>query len=307
MNPDHSSVKVRPVEAGHIPRMIAFLREGFVPHISPEALRRLFEYSWAVPAEKPNLGFALWSGEEVVGFLGAIYAERPTPGGLVKTCNMSTWYVRPDFRWAAMKLLYAVMAQSSYAIINLTPSPGVRRIMEALGFQTIDQRKLVYLPWHYGRGMFRSGPELLTDPLREIAPLLEGDEARFLQDHLPYRLKHYLLREGGEHCYLVMKRRRFPGHAAFGAVPVRKLQLMWYPCMEILYVGNPQLAARCWERFVPAVIRRERVLAVVAAERLFNGHAPAGAQFDHRNYLLPRSPLKTPLDSLYSELAVLPI
>lgn len=301
-----SSAIVRPVAGDEIARVIDFLRKGFVPHLTPDALRLLFEYRWSGMSEKPSLGFALWSGNEIVGFLGAIYAERPLAGGIIKTCNLSTWYVQPEFRWASMKLLYAVLAQKAYTIINLTPSPGVRRIMELLGFEAIDRRKFVYLPWHFRRELFRSGPDVVTDA-EAVAHVVEDDERCLLRDHLPYGLRHYVLRKGADYSYLVLKRRSFPGEAAFGRIPIQKVRLKWYPCMEVLYLGNPRLARDQWGSLVATILRRERVLGVVVAERFLGANAPAGACFDHRNYLLARSPLKGTIDSLYSELAVLPI
>ena len=81
---------------------------------------------------------------------------------------------------------------------------------------------------------------------------------------------------------------------------------MWYPCMEVLYLSNPDLAKSDWARLVASIIRRERVLALVAAERFLGVDPPAGAALDHRNYLLARAPLHATIDSLYSEFAVLP-
>src|SRR6266849_5026263 len=116
MGPERSNVRVGPVEVQEVPRVIDFLRNGFVPHLAPEALRGLFEYRWTGLQDKPNLGFALKSGNRIVGFLGAIYAVRPLAGQTVKVCNLSTWYVEPEFRWASMKLLYGVMSQKEYVI-----------------------------------------------------------------------------------------------------------------------------------------------------------------------------------------------
>lgn len=307
MSSEVSRVRVRPVEEHEVSRVIDFVRKGFklAARFSPEALRRLFEYRWSGSSDRPNLGFALWSGHEIVGFLGAIYAERPLAGRRLKTCNLSTWYVRPDFHGAAIKLLFAVMSQKDYTITNLTSSPGVRQIMEGLGFQPIDRCKLVYLPWHFRREMLRSAPDVLTDP-KEIANVVKGDERHFLHDHLPYRLSHYVLRDGDDHSYLILKRRSFPGEVAFSRIPIKKLRLMWYRCMEVVYLGNPQLSVRKWGRLVASILRRERVFAVVVAERFLGANAPAGARLDHASYLLARAPLNATLDSLYSELVLLP-
>src|ERR1035441_5007246 len=301
-------VQVRPVERGEVPEVIEFLRGGFqnLARRSPNDLRPLFEYRWSNVSEKPSLGFALWSGQEIVGFLGVVYAERPLAGRLVKTCNLSTWYVRQDFRGSAMKLLSAALAEREYSVTNLTASPEVRRIMEALRFQTIDQCKWVYLLWRYWRTMLRPGPEVMSSP-EQIAEVLQGDDRQLLRDHLPYRLKHYLLRSGSDYSYLVLKRRRFPGEVAFNRIPLKKVRLLWYPCMEVLHLGNLQLALRHWEHLMGTILRRERVLAVVVAERFLGATPPAGIRMEHRNYLLAREPLNATIDSLYSELAIYPL
>ena len=299
--------QVRPVRKSEVPRVIELLRSGFenLGRRAPSDLLPLFDYRWTTEPEKPNLGFALWSGDEIVGFLGAVYAERLLEGRVVKTCNLSTWYVRQDFRGAALKLLVAVIAQKEYSITNLTASPEVRKIMEAFRFRTIDQCKWVYLPWHCLPEMLRPTATVLCDP-DKIARVVQGDDRQFLRDHLPYRVKHYLLRSGDHYSYLILKRRSFPGKVAFNKIPIKKLSLLWYPCMEVLYLGNPQLAVREWGRLVATILRRERVLAIVAAERFLGDDPPPGARLDHRNYLLARVPLKATIDSLYSELAVLP-
>lgn len=293
---------VRGVEPKDIPQVIEFLR-GQAPSLKPESTRFLFECHWT--AEKPDLGYALWHRGEVVGFLGAIYAERPLGGRLVRICNLSTWYVRPEFRNASLKLLYPILAQRAWSITNLTASPAAQRVMEGLGFQMIDRCKLVYLPWRFPADLFRRGVDLYTDRA-EIATVLGGVELQYLQDHTPCPVKHYLLQRDGERSYLVLKRRAFPGHLAFGRFPIRKVKLMWYPCMEVLYLGNPCWAVRHWPGLVSAVIKRERVLAVVAPERLMGPDPPQGVRWEHRSYLLARESLDCVVDNLYSELAIFP-
>jgi hypothetical protein len=133
-----------------------------------------------------------------------------------------------------------------------------------------------------------------------------GDDRQFLRDHVAHHLQHYVLRESGDYSYLILKRRSFPGEVAFNRIPIRKVRLMWYPCMEVLYLRNMQLAVRHWGSLVATILRREHVLAVVSPERFLGPDPPAGARLDHRNYLLARTTLNAAIDGLYSELAVLP-
>lgn len=300
--------EVRPVTLAEVPKVLDFLLSGWkqLAHRTPDELRPSFEYRWTVGVDKPNLGFALWSADQVVGFLGAIYAERPLQGRLVKVCNLSAWYVRDDFRGAGVKLLLAAISQKDYCFTTFTSSNEVSKILDALKFTVIDDCKRVYLPWHYGREMLRWGSNVDWDP-EKIAPVLQGDDRQFLRDHLPYRVKHYLLRSGDEYSYLILKRRLVPGEVALHNFPIEKARLMWYPSMEVLYLRNPQLALKNWGGLVATILRRERVLAVVAPERFFSSNAvPAGNPWRHRSFLLARTPIDGTMDSLYSELVVLP-
>lgn len=307
MEQQKSTLQVRSIEDRDIPRVIELAREGF-DQLRPypdSVLQRLFTYKWNGSDQKPNLGFALWAGEEIVGMLGAVYAERMLGGRRIKTCNLSTWYVRPEFRAAGIKLLSAVLLQKEYSITNFTASPSVRRIMEALGFDVIDNRKWVYLPWQCAKAMLRLERQVISSP-SEIQNILEGEERQFLDEHISCHVSHYALCAEGAYSYLVLKRRRIPGHIVFPWVPIRKLKLIWYPCMEMLYLGNPDLAIKSWDILTASIIRRERVLAVVVAERFLGPTPPKGVELEHRSYLLPRVPLHTTIDSLYSELAILP-
>ena len=303
----HPQLQVRPVEESQVLQVIEFLRSGF-PNLArraPAELRCLFEYQWPNACAKPNLGFALWSGNELVGFLGTVYAERDLKGRRVKTCNLSTWYVRQEFRGGSIKLLLAVMAQKEYSITNFTASPEVRRVMEALRFQTIDHYKWVYLPWHFGRQLLNPERDLLTNS-EEIEKIIRGEEREFLRDHRRCNVRHYLLQKGSDYSYMILKRRKVPGEVVFPKAPIKKMRLMWYPAMEVLYFGNSPLALNDWGRIVSAILRRERVLALVVPGRLAGDNPPIGTRLEHRNYLLPRVSLDSTIDSLYSELAVYP-
>src|ERR1035441_2161552 len=112
----HMKVLVRPAHEGDIDAVIPLLRTGFGSHWPPETWRRLFEYPRV--ESQPNLGFVLESGDQLVGFLGAIYSERLVGGRLERFCNLSSWYTIPQFRNFSLKLLMAVLAQRGYTFTN---------------------------------------------------------------------------------------------------------------------------------------------------------------------------------------------
>lgn len=301
-----SRLRVRAVILTEVPRVVDFLRAQFVSHIPANELMGLFNYSWRSGGEKPTLGFALWSEERLVGFLGCIYAVRFVKGKFIRTCNLSTWYVQEPFRYAAMQLLYAALAQKDYWISSLTPSPRVGEILEQLGFQALDRFRWVYLPWSFSGALLRKAPHVVSKP-DSVRRVLDSEGQRVFDDHREFRLKHYVAQIGGEYTYIVLKRRSMPGNLAFPRFPVKKMRNLWYPAMEVLHVTNPIVAGRAWPDIVGAVIRREHVLGVYAGDHFLGESAPLGVRWNRTSYVLAREAGGEEIDSLYSELVLLRI
>ena len=301
-----SGLTVRPVTLSEVPQVIDFLRAEFVSHIPVNKLMGLFNYSWRSGGEKPTFGFAIWSGERVVGFLGCIYAIRRLKGRTVRTCNACNWYVQEPFRSASILLLYAALAQKDYWIVILTPSPRVANILEKLGFRALDRFRWAYLPWSFPGTLFRKAPNIISAP-DSVRRVLDSEDQRVFDDHREFRLKHYVAELGKEYAYIVLKRRSMPGNLAFPGFPVKKVRDLWYPAMEVLHVTNPIVARHYWAEIVGAVIWRERVLGVYAGDHFLGEGAPVGIRWNRASYVFAKEAGAEEIDSLYSELVVLPI
>ena len=155
--------------------------------------------------------------------------------------------------------------------------------------------------------LLRTAPNVVCTP-DGVRRALNGEDQRIFDDHREFRLKHYVAQLGGEYTYIVFKRRSIPGNLAFPRSPVRKIRDLWYPAMEVLHVTNPIVAGRCWPEIVGAVIRREHVLGVYAGDQFLGESAPVGVRWNRTSYVLAREEAgRDEIDSLYSELVVLPI
>lgn len=299
-----AAVTVRALQADEVEEAIALLRREFVPNLAPGTLRQLFDYGWM--ADKPSLGFGLWIEGRLVGFLGAVYADRVIDSVPVKTCNFSTWYVGAEFRHASLKLVRAATSQKGCACTNFTGAT-VSQIMKVLGFTAVDDHKLVYPAWRFVRPLFRPGVAVESDPAK-IADTISPEDRRVLEDHAPYDVRHYRVDDGGEYAYAVFKRRSVPGTVLFPNAPIGRIRSRYYGSMEMLGVSNPALLRRLWPSFAAAVLRREKAWSLVAGPRLFRGEVPAGGvEMPYPTFVRPDAGDAPNVDYLYSELVLLPI
>ena len=195
--------------------------------------------------------------------------------------------------------------QEEYSFTSFTASPRVARILTALGFSCIDNAKRVYLAWKHIAPILRGRRNWVINAPEIIEGLLSGAEREIWQDHRSPLFRHYIIRRFEQYSYLVLRRRLFPGSSAFSGVPIRKLSQMWYPGLEVVHLSRPDLTVPFWADVVGAVLRRERVWALVAPERFLGESIPPGPCFDHRSFLLDRANIGRNVDALYSEFATL--
>lgn len=298
---------IRAAVEADLPSVTAFLHRELAPHLSATAFDRLFDYQWSRPVTKPNLGAVLCCGEEVVGYQGAIYAERFWNGQSIKTCNLTCWCVLPTFRAHSVALLRTVLKQKEYSFTCFTASPQVGQMLQVLGFTCIDKAKRVYLPWKHLGPILGGRHDWVIPVTGDTAGLLDATERDIFEDHRSDRFRHYMIRRGEQFSYLVLRQRRFPGTAAFPNCRIRKLSRLWYPGLEVVYFSRPGLAGPVWPDVAGAILRRERVCGLVAPERYLDESFPPGAPIEHRSYLLDRAGIGCKADALYSEFSILGI
>jgi acetoacetyl-CoA synthetase len=281
--------RIRPAGPADVESICQFLHEGFEA-ISAKTWQSLFNYTWL--EKKPNFGFVAVDGETVIGFVGALYSKRRINGKTGLVCNLTSWYVRPDYHGWGAPLLAAALRDKTITFTALTPAPVTRQILKAMGFNSINSNKILFPPLFHIHTLLRNAPSITFDSKR-IDVLLNDEHRKIFYDHLPHDCLHAVISDGTEYLYLVAKRR------VHGARRV--------PYSELLYVSAPSLLARHLERIKLAIIRKQRTLAVEADEHLFLLSTPRGIRFE--NHAFCRSSLfnARELDELYSELVILPI
>jgi acetoacetyl-CoA synthetase len=296
-----SGMRIRPVEVADIDAVCRLLQEDWDNRsIQPGAWRRLFEYAWI--DGKPNLGFVVADGDRIVGFLGCVYSRRWVNGKAALVCNLTSWFVRPDYRGWGAPLLAAAVRDDNVSYIALTPAPVAHRILRRIGFASINRSRMVFPPLFHISTLLRHGPAITFDPER-IVHFLNTQQRRIFDDHSPYGCLHAVLSEGGEFCYLVAKR-RVSARAPLGrAFPIA----IHFPYSELLYCSAPDIVARHMERTKLAILYRQRTAALVAEQHIFPKSSLAGIALD--GHCLYRSSVfdLRKFDHLYSELVLLPL
>lgn len=282
-----SAVELRPIAPADAARVAAFLHEHMNGAIAPEAWRHAIVPPWG--HRGPNAGVMLLDGDAVVGALLALYSEPPGERG--RFCNLGTWCVLPRYRLHSLRLLRRLLAQPGYHFTDLSPAPEVVRINEKLGFVDVDTRAslLPCLPWP-GR---RRGVLISSDPAA-IERTLDGDDLVRYRDHAAApAVRHVVLRAGDARCWVVLRRERRKGLPLFA---------------HLLHVSDPPLLHRLARPFAAHLLRRHRVVACIAEERVAGGRLPGARPFQPRARRMYRSRTLAPdqLDYLYSELVCLP-
>jgi hypothetical protein len=279
------SVRVNPITDGDAGRVGDFLHANLSRRVSAEHWARSIEVPWAV--NRPNAGFMLLDGEAVVGAHLAFYSERVIEGRGERFCNLGAWCVLPEYRFHALRLLRALLAQDGYHFTDLSPSGNVVGVNERLGFRFLDTATAIVpnLPWpsRPGRSVISSDPAL-------IERTLGGTELRLYRDHAATgAARHLVLISGDESCYVIFRKDRR-----------KKLPLF----ASILHVSNPELFRRMAGPLGRHLLFRHGALATLADDRVVGRRPRLALELPAARRKMFRSSRLEPaqIDYLYSEL-----
>jgi acetoacetyl-CoA synthetase len=283
-------VQVRPATPDDIELVCRLLDKGFdSPRIALGDWRRLFEYGWI--DNKPDIGFVLCVGARIVGFLGTIYSRRDLGSGRSKlVCNLTAWYVEPEYRGWGSFLLVAATRDTAVTYTSLTPAPVTTTMLQALGYVPMEKKRF-FIPLLNVRTLKTGDLDFVyeSEQLRDL--LGEGDRTIF-DDHASSDLLHVVVREGGDYCYLIMK---------------RNIRRNWIPVSELLYCNNPRILVRHFERIKLAVLRRHRAIVFSADDRFVPATVKSVMNSRSDRFHNSQDRTSSKLDLLYSEHVLLPV
>lgn len=296
---ERSAPLVRPAVPADVEPLCRLLEQGF-PESGIKAAEwgRLFDHNWSGNAF--DRGLVLAVENEIVGFLGTLYAERWIGGEARLVCNFSSWYVRPEHRGWAVALLAAATRSAGLTYTSFTPSPTARQAFGAMRFVELDTRRIFMPPLWHAETLRGTGPLIHFDP-GLVRGALNGRQRRVFDDHAPYDCLQLVVSDGPDYAYLVVKRR--------AQRPLRRLKWLFpakVPYSEILHCSSPELLERHLERVKLAVLRKQKTVALVADARLWPARPrglPIATHACYRSSLINAGDI----DKLYSEFVLLPL
>jgi hypothetical protein len=161
-----------------LPAVETLLREGF-PDREPGYWSRALDVlrTRAAPDGYPRFGYLLQSADEIVGVILVIFTDMQEGGERWLRANVSSWYVRPDFRSYAPMLTSAALRFKEATYLNISPAEGTWPILDAQGYRRFSQGQMACLP----ALSLRFGARVRRLDDADI-PKLDATEARLLNE-----------------------------------------------------------------------------------------------------------------------------
>jgi len=222
MNALKPMIRCRQIGEVDIEAVADLLTCGFVGRSRDYWMRGLRrQAARAVPEGYPRFGYMIDKDGTPVGVLLLIYTERGGADAAEIRCNLSSWYVQPEFRNYATMLTKIAQRHKHVTYINISPATWTWPIIEAQRFQA------------YCRGLFVSIPALSRVRPGARIDIVTADTTAI--DGLPAVEVALLARHAGAGC-LSLVCRSAGGVFPFVLQPVR-IRRGWIapPAMQLIY------------------------------------------------------------------------
>ena len=270
--------RFREIQESDIEAIADLLTRGFV-HRSREywmiGLRR--QSARSLPADAPRYGYLMESNGRPVGCLLLIYSTKTIDGQASTCCNVSSWYVDPEFRNYAALFASMTQKRKDVTYFNVTPVRPTWPILEAQGFKAYCHGLFFSLPAlsFGGRGM---RVETVTPETTSIAGLPD-DELATLKRHAGYGCLSLVCHttEGAfPFVFFALRKRR-------GVIPLPALLLGY--CRTI---GDYVKCAPALGRYL---LRRGKPIIIIDADSSVEGLTGVYSEARGRKYFKgPRQP-----------------
>jgi hypothetical protein len=212
-------VRSRPIGPADLDTVVRVLKKGFGIRRSERFWRHVLDRlnTREPPNNLPKFGYMLESGGRPVGVILLIFS---TPGTNVDRaairCNISSWYVEPEFRGYASFLAAQALRHKNVTYLNISPAPNTMPIVDAQGYTRYGNGLFIAVPAMQLRTAGSTG-SIVPFPRTPDAPH-EAFERQLLADHATYGCLSFWY-VNPERAYPFVFRRRF----AKGVLPCAQL------------------------------------------------------------------------------------
>ena len=200
---ENAKLRLRPLALADTDNAIDLLVEGF-PRRNPQYWRNALERLWSLDRalEVPHPGYVIDVGGKVVGIILVVASDVQSRGRSPRA-NLSSWYVKPDYRSFATLLLSRACKEKSVTYLNISAAKHTHKICEALGFKRYSQGQFLGMPV-----LTRPDKRSVIEEFDGASPLLDAETQTMMSDHVGYGCICLLgKREGAVEPFILVKRR----------------------------------------------------------------------------------------------------
>jgi hypothetical protein len=230
VNALRAAVRLRPITEQDLPAIARLLCEGFANRSEAYWLRGLMRHARRPPPDGyPTFGFCLDSDGDPVGAILLLFSQvLSATGECTVRCNVSSWYVRPEFRSFGSLLVTSTTRDKAVTYFNITPAPHTWVTVEAQRFSVYCKGQIYgVLPLRAAVAGARA--ELFTDATTGLSPF----EHDMLRQHAIYGCVSVVIKHGDDVLPFV-----FQKHRVKGIVPVWRLLYCRSTDDLVRYAGN---------------------------------------------------------------------
>ncbi len=261
------------------------------PHVAPERWRRLFHYTW--PMDDETRGYILRDADRIVGVVGTLLSDREIAGRRERFCNLTSWFVLPEYRAYSLELRTAAASHPDATIISFTPLASLARFHQMMGFRPLESQLRILFPWPDPRGIGAALRFRVTTDPRKIPALLNEQDRMIWRDHQAHPCRHLVVHDrSGRYCYVVSTRTK--GRRYFFS--------------HVHYLSDAGVFVEALERVRPALCLQNRAMLTMIEQRFLAGrHVPQSkiAEMPTPRIFFSSTLAAGQIDNLYSELVVL--
>ena len=184
------------------------------------------------PEGFPRYGHVLVHGDRIAGVVLLIFSGGLNGRAQSIRCNVSSWYVTPEFRALAPLLVHRALRHKQVTFINTSPADNTVETIKAQGFERFCTGVFAALPALTTRGW--TGKAV---PLADIARPhddLTDFEVAMLQEHAASGCLSLVLQHNGNSYPIIFRRRQVGQSAGYVSMP----------CAQLIYVRDLECVVR---------------------------------------------------------------
>ena len=282
------SAFVRLAEPRDIEPICHLLHEKMNSRIPVERWRQLMTYEWL--EDKPDFGRIVESDGQVLGFCGMVYANRIIGADerAERMVSMSSWYLDKSMRGKGLgkEMLVSAISDPTLTYATLTNSRKPLAIVEALGFQALEDHRYV---WKISGAA--DSTLTLVDDIDLIRDEVKPFQQKIISDMANQPLKPLLVRYEGKQALL------------FFSIKRKANDILWF---DVMYTSDRELLAQCAQLLANKVLPDNT--SILAADGRFLLGPMKNAERESLpvcRYYVSNRVEPHEIDHLYSELQLL--